>query len=214
MANLMSMKQTNAVQRHLAAIGGLCYNWAHLDNVIVLTIQTLSGCDDKTLACLLSTSRDTSQRCEIANKLLILNLEDGPWRDCAINTFKLIQNKFCDKRNRYVHDEWQFYEDDIIRTTRTVKIIKAEPLSPQTLSYHANTPTRTKEIEDFVMDMVRATFGMAVISGQFQNQRHELKTLKPPEALLTLYKEYFPEQPPKKNPKQKAPPKSLPGKSQ
>lgn len=172
-----------------------------------MMIEALSGCDEKTLACLLSTSRDTSQRCEIANKLLILKVDAGAWRDCACDTFRLIQNKFCERRNHYVHDEWEFFQDDILRTNRTVKIVKTQSRTPQTLSYYSSIVTQTKEIEDFVMDAVRLTFGIGVIFAQFQNQRHELKTLKPPAALLKLYKEYFPEQLPIKTPKQKRPPK-------
>ena len=78
---------------HAQAIGGLCYQWSILERALVLLIEFLSGLDDKSIACLLSTSRDTSQRCEIASRLAVLKIPHGPWRDCLLNTMSVIQNK-------------------------------------------------------------------------------------------------------------------------
>ena len=204
----ITKEQSDRIQQHLAAIGALCYNWSHLDNVIVLAIGYFSECDEETLACLLSTSKDTSQRCEIATKLLILRVGDGPWRKCACETFRLIQNKFCDKRNRLVHDEWEFHEDDIVRTTRAVRIAKSQAYRGESLTYKALTLTQPKEIEDFVLELVQVTFGISILASQFEKQRNELQTLMPPEALQTLYKAYFPEPHPNKNPRPKQPQKA------
>lgn len=57
---------------HTSAIGELCRQWALLDRMLSLLIETMAGVEEKTLACLTSTSRDTSQRCEIATRLAIL----------------------------------------------------------------------------------------------------------------------------------------------
>lgn len=74
---------------HFQAVGGLCYQWSLLDRSLAILIEYLSETQDKTIACLLSTSNDTSQRCEIASRLAILKVPNGRWRDCLLNTLSL-----------------------------------------------------------------------------------------------------------------------------
>lgn len=192
---------------HAQSIGGLCYQWSILESALVLLIEYLSGLDDKTTACLLSTSRDTSQRCEIASRLAILKVPHGPWRTCLLNTLSVIQNKMCEKRNRTVHDEWQFSENQILRINRAVKM-PMDSEKVRQLVYETKTPVEVGEIEILIKEITIALLGITIMASQYRAKESSLKTLEPPEPLLQLYKDYFPEPIRKSAPKPKRQPKS------
>ena len=192
---------------HFQAVGGLCYQWALLDRTLTFLIEYLSETEEKTIACLLSTSHDTSQRCEIARRLAILKTPDGPWRDCLLNTLSVVQNKMCDLRNRTVHDEWNFDETQILRVTRAVKTPKNSN-QVRELIYEKITPVEIGEIDAFVEDVTKALLGIIIMASQFRSDRTKLSTLKGPEPLLLLYRQYFPEPTRKSDLKPKRPPRS------
>jgi hypothetical protein len=194
---------------HFQAIGGLCYQWALLDSALTYLIEYLSELEEKTTACLLSASRDTSQKCEIARRLSVLKVPHGPWRDCLLNTLSVIQNKMCDLRNRTVHDEWELGESQITRITRSVKM----PLNSEQVReivYESKTPVELGEIDKLVEDVSTIMIGVVIMASQFRKERAKLQTLKAPEPLLLLYKRYFPKPTRKSGPKPKPPKKSSP----
>ena len=178
---------------HFQAVGGLCYQWSLLDRSLALLIEYLSEIDEKTIACLLSTSNDTSQRCEIAGRLAVLKIPNGPWRDCLLNTLSIIQNKMCDLRNRTVHDEWSLGQTQILRVTRAVKTPKNSN-QVRELIYEKITSVELGEIDKFVEDVTTTVLGLIIMSSQFREKRSTLTTLEAPAPLLLLYKKYFPAQ--------------------
>lgn len=192
---------------HTSAIGELCRQWALLDRMLSLLIETMAGVEEKTLACLTSTSRDTSQRCEIATRLAILKAPDCPWRDCLLDTLSVIQNKMCEFRNRNVHDEWHFEKSEILRISRAVKTLKNSK-KVRELIYETATPIKTDEIESFIHDIGVVMIGLAVMAPRFKGGKSVMKLLAPPQPLLLLYKRYFPEPTQKTCPKPKHQPKS------
>lgn len=195
---------------HTEAIGELCCQWAFMDRILVVFIQIMANVEEKTISCLLSTSRDTSQRCEIATRLAILKAPNGPWRDCLLNSLSVIQNKMCDIRNRTVHDEWHFYETEILRVNRSVKALKNSKKVKE-LIYETTTPFDLKETKKFIEDIKIVMMGLGVMSSGFQGGTDAMKLLKPPQPLLLLYKRYFPEPNQKSAPKPKPPKKSSRG---
>ncbi len=187
---------------HAKGIGSICYFWSLLDMALVNLIQQLSTLDEKTTFCMLSTSRDTSQRCEIASRLVILKGPDCPWRDCLLDTLSVIQNKMCEKRNRIVHDEWSVENTEIFRTTRAVRM-QMDSERVRQLTYETITPVQAGEIASFVKDISVALIGLIVTASDFRGKKSDLHTLKPLEPLLLLYKRYFPDKPQKSAPKPK-----------
>ena len=57
----------------------------------------------------------------------------------------------CEKRNRTVHDEWQFDETQILRVTRAVKMpMNSEQV--RQLVYETITPVEVGEIDEIIED--------------------------------------------------------------
>jgi hypothetical protein len=154
---------------HAESIGGLCYQWSILDRTLELLIQYLSGLDEKTTACLLSTSRDTSQRCEIASRLAVLKVSNCPWRDCLLNALSVIQNKMCEKRNRTIHDEWEFSETRILRVTRAVKM-PMDSEQVRQLVYETKTPVEIGELDALIEDTTIALMGIVIMAAQVRGR--------------------------------------------
>ena len=191
---------------HFQAIGGLCYQWALLDRALLLLIEYLSEMDEKTIACLMSASNDTSKRSEISSRLVVLRVADGPWRNCLLNILSTIQNKMCEIRNRTVHDEWHLGEAEILRVTRAVKSPKNSN-QVRELVYEKITSVAIGEIDSFVEDVTTTLIGILIMASEYRKQKKTLQTLEAPRPLLLLYKKYFPMPTQKSAPKPKRQPK-------
>ena len=177
-------------QEHACAIGTICIQWALLDRTLDLLIEKIIGLDEPVTACLLSTSRDTSQKCEIAFRLSVQMVPDCAWRECLFETIKIIQNKFCQKRNRFVHDELEFSETAINQFSRRVSTTKLQAGESLKLIFETSTEVKTADLDLFIADVTLVIFGLAIMGSQLSNSHISITSLVPPNPLMLLIDRY------------------------
>ena len=139
------LSEMKIMEEHGLAVGMLCMFWAQLDHTIVVLIERLLGLDEVTTACITSSARDTSHRCEIARRLVFLKAPNDDWRDCLTGILNRVQNELANKRNRYVHDDWTIENAELIQFERQVKILK--PQSREALKLIHSTPRTASTLE-------------------------------------------------------------------
>lgn len=181
-------RHTQIMMEHAEAVGSLCMFWAQLDLTLIVLIERLSELDEVTTACFTSTARDTSQRCEIARRLAFLKAPNDVWRDCLIGILSRIQNDLASKRNRYIHDDWEIKNDELIQFERRVKIQKPQAKEALKLFHLTPRTARPGEINDLTSLVIELLVHVIFLGQDFVTWRKTGKQPVPNEKALLLSK--------------------------
>lgn len=155
------------VTEHAKAVGMLCMYWSTLEYSMGLVIEKLLEADASSSAIMLSTSRDISQKCEIARRLVHHRVRDdarNEWRHYFIGVLDVVQNILSPKRNRYVHDDWNQVEDQIIQYNRTIKLYKPEARAEKQLLFCVETASKPEEIWKLTDNVIKTFVCLTLMS--------------------------------------------------
>jgi hypothetical protein len=135
--DLTHEQQLDMLNEHARAVGMLCMYWSFLDRTISFVIERLLDQDEKTVACILTSANDTSQKCEMARRLAFLKA-DGPdwqeWRECMVGLLDHVQN------------DRAFVGPDMLQFDRRAKIGKSQSFQPAKLVHISERRSKPSEI--------------------------------------------------------------------
>jgi hypothetical protein len=139
-------KEWKNLQTVQQKVGEICMIWATLDFKVDQLLADFLDIGPAQVAALMN-GMDFSRKCEAVRKLLVLSGPSPEWI-AEIDSIMLdLANGLNKKRNRYVHDMWQFEIDAINRIERKATIQKQQARKSKTLSFDKEIPVTVEEMD-------------------------------------------------------------------
>lgn len=140
-----ALDYVNHADSFAKAIGNLSIDWAHLDRKLDELFQPLLNCTAEEVACILVENIDA--RCSQLKRLITVAKPPRDWRDWIFAVLNRAANEIGPKRNRLLHDTWDFRDNTAARTDKRAKIKQAQSRQEETLSFDTKHPVSAEEIE-------------------------------------------------------------------
>lgn len=180
------------IDQHARAVGLLCIYMASLDSVVVRLIEHLSHADKNATACVVGSSPDISQRCEIAKRLAVLRAAGTSWERCVTGILNLISEALAPRRNRYVHDEWYVVENVMVRNDRRPRVKKVKSFeTPRLVSERPRVAALT-DVHAVTSKAVDAMIHLTMLGLAYKSSREGKSLGEPPRKAIALSNYTFP----------------------
>lgn len=153
------------------AIGKLCMVWASLDHALDDAIEQILDCS-KAQARILSTQLDKiTGRTKLIKQLLFTLDQEPEWIAKATELLNRIEIEVAPRRNRIIHDGWDFEGLTPQQIDKRAKIGKLQSRQPPAISFDTPSACSATEINDLIVTASVCTVGLLLISIEIREHR-------------------------------------------
>jgi hypothetical protein len=136
--------------RHALQLGRLCISWSILDSYLDKIIAALIPASPDRVSAITTSASDTSQRCEMIKRLIVIENPGAAWRDWLIALINRVAAELSPTRNRYIHDNWHIKDLKLIRTDRRGKVGRPQAREDVQFTYDIEHVTDPSDVEKLI----------------------------------------------------------------
>lgn len=145
------MKTPNRTKQKLEQkIGHLCSVWASLDRCANMLVEQILGCSEAQAVCLATQMEPVATRAKLLKNLAYTTAASNEWKAVLISLLNIIDGELAPKRNRVIHDAWDFTAAKPSQLDRRAKVARSQARKPPELLIEARLNVTPEFIESLV----------------------------------------------------------------
>lgn len=125
--------------------------WSVIDHYLDKLLERLVNAPADKISAITTSASDTSQRCEMIKRLIVIENPGTEWRDWLIGLINRISGELAPARNRFIHDSWHIKDLKLIRIERRGKVGRPQSRTDITYSFDTQHVTDPKDVEKLLM---------------------------------------------------------------
>lgn len=130
-----------------AKIGRLCMVWASLDRSANMLLTEILGVSEDQSACVATQLDPLASRMRLLKTLTYTTSRSDEWKASLVELLNYIEGHLCAKRNRIVHDGWDFKGTEPAQLDRRAKVMRAQSRQPLALSTVARSTVTAAHVD-------------------------------------------------------------------
>lgn len=138
-------------------IGHLCSFWAGLDKTANSLIRVALDCEERQAACIATQLDPVASRIRLLKTLIVTTGQSAEWMDEALRWLNMVDGQLAPKRNRIIHDDWDFDDATPQLIDRRAKVGRSQSRQPLSLVIEMKSEASPAYIASVIEDIALCT---------------------------------------------------------
>lgn len=167
------VKLTSTMRETYENLGWLCATWARLDHTSTHLLDLILECGPERARCISTQLDPVASRMRLLKTLVMTFDHPAWWTDAAIFWINRIEGDVASRRNRMIHDAWDFTEATPSRIDRRVKIGRKQAFQSAGLAIETVSKCSSAEIRELIVEISVCDVALVAIAAEITMGRRE-----------------------------------------